>query len=91
VPSSPAAIRSRSARSGGTYRRQYATWNGTPAAAAAATAARVCAAVTPHGFSHKIGSPRAAASAMIVPCWSLGAVIRTPSSAALSSIGAMPG
>ena len=91
MPSSPAAIRSRSPASAGTYRRQYATWNGTPAAAAACTAARVCAAVTPHGFSHRIGRPRAATSEMISPCWSLGAVIRTPSTAAPSSIGPMPG
>src|SRR5580692_4582415 len=88
TPSSPAAIRSCSCRRPGTNRRQYATWSGTPAAAATAADACAAAAVSPHGFSHKMGSPRAATSAMIAPCWSVGAAMSTPSSAVRSSISA---
>src|SRR5580658_1382224 len=82
TPRSPAAIRSCSCRRPGTNRRQYATCSGTPACAEA----RAAAAVSPHGFSHKMGSPRAATSAMTAPCWSVGAAMSTPSSSAWSSI-----
>src|SRR3984885_1457613 len=85
-PSSPAAIRSRAARSAGTYRRQYATCSGTPAAAAVCAAALASAEVSPQGFSHRIGRPRAATSPMSRTCWSLGAAMRTPSSSERSSI-----
>src|ERR1700733_1724427 len=85
-PSSPAAIWSRAARSAGTYRRQYATCSGTPAAAAVCAADDASEELSPHGFSHRIGRPCAATSPMSRTCWSLGAAMRTPSSSERSSI-----
>src|SRR6202050_4233179 len=88
APSDPAAIRPRSSRSPGTNLRQYATCKGTPAAAAEDAEARADAAVSPHGFSHSIGTPRSATSPMMVPCWVVGATMSTPSSCPRSSIAA---
>src|SRR5580693_2162250 len=88
TPSDPAAIRSCSSRSPGTNRRQYATCNGTPRSAASDADTRATEAVSPHGFSHRIGTPRAATSAMMPSCWSVGAAISTPSSEPASSSAA---
>ena len=78
-PRSPAAMRRRSSTSSGTKRRQYPIWSRTPAAAAARVAVAVSAARSPHGFSHRIGTPAAANVSTSSTCRSVGAAIRTPS------------
>ena len=42
-----------------------------------ATAAWVCVTVSPHGFSQRIGRPRAATSVMACKCRSVGTTIKT--------------
>src|SRR5579884_1059864 len=79
-------IRSRSARSSGTNRRQYPTWSMTPASAAAAAAASASAARTPTGFSQRMWIPAAAKRVTSARCWVDGAAIRTPSSRGSASI-----
>ena len=80
-PSSPAAIRSRSVRSAGTNRRQYATCSRVGSAAIA----RVSAVVRPHGFSQSTGSP-SSDSAVTTSTWKrVGTQTRAPSTSGRSA------
>src|SRR4029077_10355804 len=84
-------MRSRSWTSIGTNRRQNPTWNGTLAADMSSAASKASAAVTPTGFSQRIGIPAAAKRLTVARGKSLGTQTSTASRPPASSIESRSG